>query len=100
MLDLSGQIALVHRIQNDLLRDADHLNLNGKPGLAEDCREQAMCLNEVVTSLEHLQNIRKASATLIAEARDALAGLPISPDIQDNHKQVVRDRSNHGRRRT
>jgi hypothetical protein len=74
-MDIAGQKALVRRIQSDLTCEAHKLHQANKHAAACGCEDQIDGLDRVLTSLEHLENIRNASAVLITEARDALAML-------------------------
>lgn len=81
-MDIAGQKSLVRRIQADLLREAHKLHQANKHVAACACEGQIDGLDCVLTSLEHLENIRTASATLIGEVRDALACTPLSSQIK------------------
>lgn len=72
-MDIAGQKSLVRRIQSDLLREAHKLHKANRHTAACDCEVKIDGLDCVLTSLEHLENIRAASATIIGEVRDALA---------------------------
>jgi hypothetical protein len=84
-MDLTGQIALVRRIQDDLLSESDRLSGAGKYFQASDCADKAKALNEVLTSLENLGTLKKTSVILVDEIREALAGLPLA--FQDRGKK-------------
>lgn len=84
-MDISGQLALVRRIQKRLYDEADCLKNSGKWVQASDLADQADGLKEVEASLEHLEDFRKASATIVYEMREALAGLPLA--FQDKGKK-------------
>jgi hypothetical protein len=77
-MDIVGQKSLVRRIQSDLLREAHKLHAEKRHAGASDCEDQIRGLGCVLTSLEHLENIRSASAVLIAEARNAMSSLPLA----------------------
>ncbi len=82
-MDIAGQKSLVRRIQSDLTREAHKLHQADKHVAACACEGQIDGLDCVLTSLEHLENIRAASAVLITEARNALAGVSLSQGSQD-----------------
>ncbi len=83
-MNLTDQIAVVRRIQRDLLFEANRFENDGKYVQASDCQDKVDALKEVEASLEHLEDFRKASATIVYEMREALASLPLS--FQDKGK--------------
>jgi hypothetical protein len=89
-MEISEQIALIRRIQSGMTKAAHKLHQEDRHVDACACEGQIDGLDCVLTSLEHLENIRNASAVLITEAREALARLPMSPNIKCPEHQEKR----------